>query len=378
MQVLFRIGPTPDVSTQGRIVLLETLTPVFRTASQWSAIIALSGKASFVRVLITGISGFVGSVLANYLLSSDFGRSLELHGTVHRADSRIQNIRDRLHLHRGDLRNPSWIERVIATVKPSYTFHLAAWSDVRASWDQPWAAYELNISCQLNLLEALRRHTPETRVLVVASSEVYGLIEPGELPIDESTPLRPNSPYGVSKVAQDLMAQQYWYNYGLAAIRVRSFNHIGPGQSDSFVASAFARQIAEIEAGRQEPVLKVGNLEAERDYTDVRDMVRAYWLALKCGEPGGVYNIGSGSSVPVQQILDVLLELSDVPITVERDPMRLRPSDVSRIVCSPKRFCKDTGWVPSIPLRESLADVLSYWRVAVGPLTGNSSGYGEF
>ncbi len=326
-----------------------------------------------MRVFITGISGFVGSVLANYLLSSDFGRSLELHGTIHRADSRIQDLRDRLHLHSGDLRNPSWIDRVIATVKPSYTFHLAAWSDVRASWDQPWAAYELNISCQLNLLESLRRHTPEARVLVVASSEVYGLIEPDDLPIDEQTPLRPNSPYGISKVAQDLMAQQYWYNYGLSAIRVRSFNHIGPGQSDSFVASAFARQIAEIEAGRQQPVLKVGNLEAERDYTDVRDMVRAYWLALTKGEPGGVYNIGSGTSVPAQDLLEVLLELSDVPIGVEQDPMRLRPSDVTRIVCDPDRFFKGTGWVPNIPLRKSLEDVLNHWRETVGTFPGDLS-----
>ena len=326
-----------------------------------------------MRVLITGISGFVGSVLANYLLSSGFGHSLELHGTIHRADRRVQDLRDRLHLHKGDLRNPSWIDQVIETVKPSSVFHLAAWSDVRASWDQPWAAYELNISCQLNLLEALRRHTPEARVLVVASSEVYGLIETDDLPIDESTPLRPNSPYGISKVAQDLMAQQYWYNYGLSAIRVRSFNHIGPGQSDSFVASAFARQIAEVEAGRQQPVLKVGNLEAERDYTDVRDMVRAYWLALQRGVPGSVYNIGSGSSIPVQELLNVLLELSPVEISVEQDPMRLRPSDVSRIVCNPDRFFKETGWTPNICLRESLADVLEYWREVTGALPGDPS-----
>lgn len=280
-------------------------------------------------------------------------------------------MRDRLHLHRGDLRNPSWIDHVIETVRPQLVFHLAAWSDVRASWDQPWAAYELNIGCQLNLLEALRRHAPEAKVLVVASSEVYGLIGPDDLPIDEETPLRPNSPYGISKVAQDLMAQQYWFNYGLPTVRVRSFNHIGPGQSDSFVASAFARQIAEIEGGLQEPVLKVGNLEAERDYTDVRDMVRAYWLALQHGEPGGVYNVGSGASYPVQDLLDVLLDLSDIEIAVEQDPERLRPSDVSRIVCNPDRFFKKTGWLPTISLRESLADVLQFWRENTGAHSGS-------
>ena len=326
-----------------------------------------------MRVLITGISGFVGSVLANYLLSPESGQPLEIHGTIHRSDSRVHDFRDQLHLHKGDLRNPSWIDEVISSVKPEFVIHLAAWSDVRASWDQPWAVYELNISCQLNLLEALRRHSPDARVLVVASSEVYGLIEPDDLPVDESTPLRPNSPYGISKVAQDLMAQQYWYNYEMSAIRVRSFNHIGPGQSDSFVASAFARQIAEIESGLQRPVLKVGNLEAERDYTDVRDMVRAYWLALQYGKSGGVYNIGSGTAIPVQELLNILIDLSDVNIAVEQDPQRLRPSDVSRIVCDPVRFFKETGWSPRISVRESLMDVLHYWRHRTGALSEGSS-----
>lgn len=330
-----------------------------------------------MRILITGISGFVGSVLANYLLHDFPAVPMQIHGTIHRSDSRIHAMRDRLVLHKGDLRNPHWIDQVIADVRPQLVFHLAAWSDVRASWEQPWAAYELNIGSQLNLFEAMRRHTPDARVLAVASSEVYGLVQTQDLPVDEETPLRPNSPYGVSKVAQDLMAQQYWFNFRLPAIRVRSFNHIGPSQSDSFVASAFARQIAEIEAGRQEPVLKVGNLDAERDYTDVRDMVRAYWLALRHGKPGEVYNVGSGTTYSVRKLLEILLELSAVEIEVEQDPDRLRPSDVARTLCDSSRLRGATGWKPSLDLPDSLADVLQFWRSRTNPnsneLTEDSS-----
>lgn len=317
-----------------------------------------------MRVLITGIAGFAGSILANFLLNSgdQQAQAAEIHGTIHRTDARIRLLRDRLHLHRGDLRNPSWVDQIIQTVQPELVLHLAAWSDVGGSWQQPWVAYELNIGCQLNLLESVRRFCPQARVLVVASAEVYGLIEPADLPIDEDTPLRPNSPYGVSKVAQDLMAQQYWFNYQMPVVRMRSFNHIGPGQADDFVASAFARQIAEIEAGLQPPVLKVGNLTAQRDYTDVRDVVRAYWLAALHGQPGAVYNVGSGTALAIRHLLDTLLEMSGADIATQQDPSRLRPSDVPRSVCDPQRLKQATGWQPQIPLRQSLADVLQFWR----------------
>ena len=203
-----------------------------------------------MRVLVTGIAGFAGSFLADYLVAHT---AVELHGIVHRHDRRIAHLVGRLRLHRGDLRNALWVNEVVQEIRPDVTLHLAAWSDVAGSWQQPWTTYELNIQCQLNLLEALRRWTPECRTLVVSSNEVYGLVHAADLPIDEETPFRPNSPYGVSKVAQDMMGLQYFNSYRLPVVRARSFNHLGPGQADDFAASAFARQIAEIESGCATP-----------------------------------------------------------------------------------------------------------------------------
>jgi GDP-4-dehydro-6-deoxy-D-mannose reductase len=220
----------------------------------------------------------------------------------------------------------------------------------------------LNIQCQLNLLQALQRWSPLCRTLVITSNEVYGLLDPNELPIDEETPFRPNNPYGVSKVAQDMMALQYWLSHQLPTIRARSFNQIGPGQSDDFAASAFARQIAEIEVGQRPPVVTVGNLEAQRDFTDVRDVVRAYWLLITHGEVGQVYNVGSGQARPVRWILDTLLTLTPAQVEVQLDPNRLRPSDVPVSVCDNRRLVEATGWQPQVDLRQSLEDLLDGWR----------------
>ena len=312
-----------------------------------------------MRALVTGIAGFAGSFLAEYLLQQ---ADVEVHGVIHRHDHRIQHLHDHLHLHRGDLRNALWVNELIAEVQPDCAFHLAAWSDVGGSWQQPWATYELNIHCQLNLLEALVREGPNCRVLIVTSNEVYGLVQPAEIPIDEQTPFRPNSPYGVSKIAQDLMALQYWYSHRLATVRMRSFNHIGPGQSDDFVASAFARQIAEIELGLRKPVVRVGNLEAQRDFTDVRDVVRGYWLALQHSTAGDVYNLGSGVGHSVRWLLETLLSLTSVEIAVEIDPSRLRPSDVPVSVCDNRKLVNAVGWQPTIELVDSLQELLDDWR----------------
>ncbi|HRJ42885.1 MAG: GDP-mannose 4,6-dehydratase [Caldilineaceae bacterium] len=312
-----------------------------------------------MRALITGIAGFAGSFLAQRLLDET---GLEIHGVIHRHDWRIRSVRGQLHLHKGDLRNPSWVDELIREVQPDFLLHLAAWSDVGGSWSQPWVAYELNIHCQLNLLEAVRRFVPQCRVLVVGSNEVYGRVRPQELPVNEDTPFRPNSPYGVSKIAQDMMGYQYFCNYALPIVRARSFNNVGPGQADDFVASAFARQIAEIEAGQREAVIRVGNLAAVRDFTDVRDVVAAYWLLVQQGQAGAVYNVGRGQGHSIQTILEMLLGMSSASIRVEEDPARLRPSDVPVMICDNRRLVEATGWQPRIELDRTLQDVLETWR----------------
>jgi GDP-4-dehydro-6-deoxy-D-mannose reductase len=267
-----------------------------------------------------------------------------------------------MQLHRGDLRNGLWVNDLIQSVQPDYLLHLAAWSDVGGSWQQPWTTYELNIQCQLNLLQALQRRAPTCRALVVTSNEVYGLLDPNDLPIDEETPFRPNNPYGVSKVAQDMMALQYWLSHRLPTIRARSFNNIGPGQSDDFAASAFARQIAEIEIGQRPPVVTVGNLDAQRDFTDVRDVVRAYWALITSGVVGQVYNVGRGQAHPVRWLLETLLTLTPVQVEVKIDSTRLRPSDVPVSLCDNRRLVEATGWQPRVEIQQSLQDLLDGWR----------------
>ena len=199
-------------------------------------------------------------------------------------------------------------------------------------------------------------------IQIAGSSEEYGLVLPDEVPIKETNPLRPLSPYAVSKVGQDLLAYQYFRSYGLKTIRTRGFNHTGPRRGEVFVTSNFAKQIASIEAGLREPVIRVGNLDAQRDFTDVRDMVRAYWLAVTKAKHGEVYNLASGKAVTIRELLDQLLALSETKVEVEVDPERLRPSDVEILLGDFSKFKADTGWEPSIPLEQTLRDTLDFWR----------------
>lgn len=314
-----------------------------------------------MRVLITGVTGFVGSHLAEYV--SDLGH--EVAGTM-RWRSQQQNlsdVRDRMQLYEADLRDSTATRKVMADFKPERIFHLAAQSFVHASWSAPAETLSTNVMCQVHLLEAMRETgLEETRVQIAGSSEEYGEVHEGELPIKETNPLRPLSPYAVSKVAQDLLAFQYFKSYGTWVVRTRAFNHEGPRRGEVFVTSSFAKQIALAEQGKAQPYLDVGNLEARRDFTDVRDVVHAYWLALEKCEAGEVYNIGSGKTWRIQDVAEKLIQMAHVPIEIRQDPSRMRPSDVPVLQADTTKFRSATGWEPQIPFETTLKDTLEYWR----------------
>lgn len=315
-----------------------------------------------MRALITGAGGFVGGHLCAFLLDhSDW----EILGTVYPQPQERSEPCARMRLTFADLRDPQMVRDLIDSWEPGVIFHLAALSSVSASFEHPWETLENNIRAQLNILEAVRQAETQTRVLVIGSNEEYG--KPGEdqLPIIEDTPLRPQSPYAVSKVAQDMLGLQYHLAYGVDVVRLRPFNHTGPGQSPRFVVPAFASQIARIEAGLQEPVLSVGNLKVWRDFTDVRDIVRAYFLAATEAEPGEAYNLASGRPQSIEEMLESLLALSTVDIRVEVDPDRYRPADMPVAYGSAEKFRRRTGWEPEIAFDQTLRDVLAYWREEV-------------
>ncbi|MBT3363055.1 MAG: GDP-mannose 4,6-dehydratase [Chloroflexi bacterium] len=316
-----------------------------------------------MRVLITGITGFVGSHLAEYVLA----KNAEVWGSIRwrSATNNIDHIKDELRLVECDMRDLSSVNHLIAEAKPDYIFHLAAQSFVPTSWHAPHETLTTNIIGQLNLQEAIRSTKIEPMMQIAGSSEEYGMVYPDETPIKETNPLRPLSPYGVSKVAQDLLAYQYVQSFGLKIVRTRAFNHTGPRRGDVFVVSDFARQIALIESGKKAPLMEVGNLDAIRDFSDVRDVVSAYWLSLEKGEPGEVYNICAGKGWTIKEMLDMLLAMSNKDIKVEQKADRYRPSDVPILLGDNTKFREKTGWEPKIPFEQTLADILSYWRARV-------------
>jgi len=314
-----------------------------------------------MRVLITGMNGFAGSHLADLLLA-------ETHWLLIGASRNATGERNspRMAWWNLDLRDADAVKRLIRLERPDLVIHLAAQPYVPAAWDDPWATFEMNVRPQQNLFDALLANRLTPRILIASSNEVYG--QPAgadDLPFRESRPTMPVNPYGVSKVAQEAVALQYRRSHGLDVVVARPFNHIGPRQTMSSVANQFAQQIAEIEAGLREPVLRVGNMAAQRDFTDVRDVARAYLALIRLGDPGEIYNICSGQPRPVQALLDTLLQQARTPISVESDPAKMRPADTPVSYGSNEKLTAVTGWAPQIPFEQTVSDILDDWRERV-------------
>jgi GDP-4-dehydro-6-deoxy-D-mannose reductase len=313
------------------------------------------------RALITGITGFVGSHLAEYLLK----KNIEVYGTVRwrSKTENIDHIKNKIKLISADMRDGHSLENVVKEVEPNYVFHLAAQSFVPMSWKAPSDTMQTNVIGTIHLFEAIRKSKIEPKIHVAGSSEEYGMVYPNEVPIKETNPLRPLSPYGVSKVAEDKLSYQYFKSYGLKTVVTRAFNHTGPRRGDVFATSNFSKQVAEIEKELREPIMYVGNLNAQRDFTDVRDIVKAYWLSLQKCKFGEVYNICSEKTMRIQEVLDIVLSMSKVKnIKVEKDPERMRPSDVEILLGDCTKFKEQTGWKTTIPFEQTMKDLLEWWR----------------
>ena len=324
-----------------------------------------------MKALITGITGFVGSHLAEYILENH--PDCEVAGLIRWRSPKdnITGILDRIKLYYGNLIDLPSLSRMINDFRPDFIFHLAAQSYVDFSFIAPVDTIESNVVGTTNMLEAIRqlkeRDGYDPVIHICSSSEVYGQVREDEVPITEANPMRPASPYAVSKVGEDMVSMQYWLSWQIKTIRSRMFTHTGPRRGEVFVVSNFAKQVAMIEAGLAEPVVKVGNLDSVRTFSDVRDAVRAYWLLVNKCEPGEVYNIGGVETMTIRDMLEKLIELSTCKsIKVEVDPARLRPSDVTLQIPCTDKFCQATGWKPEISFEQTLQDTLTFWRERLG------------
>jgi GDPmannose 4,6-dehydratase len=323
-----------------------------------------------VKAFITGITGMVGSHLAEFLLEET---DWEIHGLI-RWRSPLDNIeslvsrineKDRVFLHYGDLRDSQSLDLVVEKIRPDYTFHLAAQSYPKTSFDAPLDTYATNISGTSSLLEALKKYSPKSVIHVCASSEVFGRVSKDKLPINEECSFHPASPYAISKIGTDLVGRFYAEAYDMKVMSTRMFTHTGPRRGDVFAESTFAKQIAMAEKGIIEPIIKVGNLDSMRTIADVRDAVRAYYMLVTVNPTSGeYYNIGGTHSCTIGQILNDLISLSTIKdkIIIEQDPDRLRPIDADLQIPDTTKFKKHTGWEPEYTYEQTISDLLEYWR----------------
>lgn len=314
-----------------------------------------------MRVLITGITGLVGSHLADYLLSLG---EIDVVGFKRwrSSDANIRQLEGRVRMLEGDIEDAFSVASAIEASRPDRIFHLAAQSYPGESWGAPATTLRANVLGTLNVLEAARRLTPAARIHLAGSAAVYGLVPPDEMPIKEDRPLRPLSPYGVSKAATEMLGYQAWQAYGQQIYLTRSFIHIGPRQGVRPAAQTFARQIAEAEAGKRPPVVEVGNLTVRRDFLDVADAVRGLWSLLEYGAAGEVYNLCSGRAPSIGELLDIYLSMATIPMDVREDPARLRPADEPILVGDYAKLQAATGWLPQVSLEESARRILDHWR----------------
>jgi GDP-4-dehydro-6-deoxy-D-mannose reductase len=319
-----------------------------------------------MRVLVTGIDGFVGSHAAEFLSGLD---GVEVHGTILPAGQakHIEHLRERIHLHEADIVDEARIEQVFMNVRPDRVIHLAGQAFVPTSVTDPVGTFRVNVMGGVAVLDAARlvgeRTGKQPAVLVVTTGEVYGKVP--RSPVGEDAPLNPLNPYAASKASLDIIARNYRGTFGVRATVVRPFNHAGPRQSPVFVASDFGRQFALIAEGKAEPVIHAGNLDPERDFTDVRDVVRAYWAVLSHPDRHEVYNVCSGNVVAVRDLIALYEDVTGIRVTVQTESRRARPNDVAFIAGSFERLRSATGWAPAIPLRQTLDDVFAYWRTEV-------------
>jgi GDP-mannose 4,6-dehydratase len=320
------------------------------------------GDLSSKRVLITGVTGFVGSHLAEYILNLNEGHTV--YGLCRWRSPRdnLEQCIEKIELVDADLLDQGCLVRQMQTIKPDIIFHLAAQSYVLTSFSSPVHTISTNIIGTTNLLEAVRITGIDPVIHICSSSEVYGQVTKDEVQIKETCPLRPASPYAVSKVGEDMVALQYWLSYKMKTIRTRMFTHTGPRRGDVFALSSFAKQIAAAELALQTPIIRVGNLDSVRTFCDVRDAVRAYWMLVHKCQHGDVYNIGGNRTMTIREALKLLMSFSKTACEIKIDPELIRPSDVTLQIPSTEKFSAITGWKPQIPLEKTLEDLLTYWR----------------